>query len=111
MMKRFLVCAMALAVTTAMGLDMKGMDAPTKHEIPPKLVLKGNMMELTIPRAFRDVTVRVVTHSLADAPREPSFIVWEGKGQKTVTVPRFDGPHDRMFKSWQILDLENHPMT
>ena len=34
MMKRILACAMALAVT-AMGVDMKGMDAPTKHEIPP----------------------------------------------------------------------------
>ncbi|MBO4527120.1 MAG: hypothetical protein J5743_05820, partial [Victivallales bacterium] len=110
MMKRILACAMALAVT-AMGVDMKGMDAPTKHEIPPKLVLKGDMMELTIPKAFRDVTVRVVTHSLADAPREPSYVVWEGKGQKTVTVPRFDGPHDRMYKTWLILDLDNHPMT
>ncbi|MBO7620147.1 MAG: hypothetical protein J6T06_06535 [Victivallales bacterium] len=110
MMKSILVCAMALAVT-AMGVDMKGMDAPKKHEIPPKLVVKGDMMELTIPKDFRDVTVRVVTHSLADAPREQSFIVWEGKGQKTITVPRFDGPHDRMYKTWLILDLDNHPMT
>ncbi len=110
MMKRFLICAMALAVTT-MAVDFKGMDAPTKHVTPPKLELKGDRIELTIPKAFRDVTVRVVTHSLADSPNEKRFLVWEGKGQKTITVPRFEGPQDRLFKSWEILDLENRPMT
>ena len=99
MMKRILVCAMALAVTT-MAVDCKGMDAPTKHVTPPKLELKGDMIELTIPKAFRDVTVRVVTHSLADAPNEKSVLVWEGKGQKTISVKRFEGAQDRLFKSW-----------
>ena len=64
MMKRILVCAMAMAVTT-MAVDFKGMDAPTKHVTPPKLELKGDRIELTIPKAFRDIAVRVVTHSLA----------------------------------------------
>ena len=110
MMKRFLVCAMALAVTT-MAVDFKGMDAPTIHEIPPKLDLKGDVLELTIPLALRDVAVRVVTHSLADAPGENNTVVWEGRNQETVTAQRFDGTHDRLFKSWQILDLDNRPLT
>ena len=110
MMKRILVCAMAMAVTT-MAVDFKGMDAPTKHVTPPKLELKGDRIELTIPKAFRDIAVRVVTHSLADAPNEKRVLVWEGKGQKTISVPRFEGPHDRLFKSWEILDLDNRPVT
>ena len=75
MMKRILVCAMAMAVTT-MAVDFKGMDAPTKHVTPPRLELKGDRIELTIPKAFRDVTMRVVTHSLADAPNEKRVLVW-----------------------------------
>ena len=110
MMKRLMACAMALAVT-AMAVDMKGMDAPTKHVTPPKLELKGEVLELSIPEEFTNKKIRVVTHSLADADGEENVLVWEGGDKRTVTCPRYDGSHDRMFKSWQILDLDNRPLT
>ena len=108
---KFLMVFATALVTMSFGQQFGEMEAPKSHTEPPQLELREGNLELTIPNSLLNQTLRIVTRSLADAPYEVNVFVWEGKGQKTVSVPRFDGAHDRMFKSWQIVDLENQPLT
>ncbi len=77
----------------------------------PRMSLESGKLLVNVPAKLRGQRLRLVERSLANSPDEESVLAWEGVAGRQIVIDRIHRKHDRLFRTWQLVDMDNRKLT